>query len=181
MKILKISAANFGKRGRKLLQGCTQELKPVAKYHVLAPLDLEILFHVLTNYFDLAVRLLTKLVDDKVCIEATEVVKEHWDFEAYRTLQVTLTVSSDDKPACDVVGVPDFGTLCLTLKELVTADVALSGIIIFSCWRALRRFIARFVWRIATITASHTMSVKKLGKRVLYDFHHGSLVKVIKT
>ena len=131
MKILEISAANCGKRGRKLLQGSRQEFERVAKYHVLPPLDLEIFLHVLTDNFDLAVRSLSNLVNDKVCIVATEVVEEHWDFEAYRTLQVTLAVSSSDKPACNVVVVTDFGTLCLTLNELVTADVAPCGIIIF--------------------------------------------------
>ena len=112
------------------LQFSTHELKRVAKYHVLPPLGLEIFFHVLTDNLDFAVRSLFKLVDDKVCILATKVVQEHLDFEAYQTLQVTLTLSSDDKPACNVVVVTDFGTLRLTFNKLVTADVAKCGIII---------------------------------------------------
>ena len=38
----------------------------------LPPLDLQILLYVLTDNFDLAVMSLSKLVDDKVCIVATE-------------------------------------------------------------------------------------------------------------
>ena len=77
MKILEISAANFRKRDRKLLQGSTQKLKRVAKYHVLPPLDLEIFLHDLTDNFDLAVKSLSKLVDDKVCIVAAKIMKEY--------------------------------------------------------------------------------------------------------
>ena len=44
---------------------------------------------------------------------------------------VTLAVRGSDKPARDVVVVTDFGTFHLTLYKFVTADVALSGIIIF--------------------------------------------------
>ena len=103
----------------------------VAKYHFWPPLDLEILLCVLTGNFDFAVRSLSELVDDKVCIVYTEVMEEHWDCETYRALQVTLPVGSADKPARDVVVVTDFEILCPTLYELVTADVAPSGIIIF--------------------------------------------------
>ena len=131
MKILEISAANNGKRGCKLLQGRTQKLERVAKYYVWPPLDLEILLHILTDNFDFAVKSFSKLVNDNVCIVATEDVEEHWDFEACRTLQITPAVSSADKPACDVIVVTDFGTLRFTLNKLVMADVAFSGIIIF--------------------------------------------------
>ena len=41
MEILELSAANFGKRNRKLFQRSRQELQRVAKYHVLFPLDLK--------------------------------------------------------------------------------------------------------------------------------------------
>ena len=64
MKILEISAANGGKLGRKLLQGSRQELERVADDHVLSPLDLAVLFHVLINHFDLTIRSLSELVDD---------------------------------------------------------------------------------------------------------------------
>ena len=86
MEILKISTTNFGKRGRKLLQESRQELEQVPEDHVLATFDLEVLFHVLTNYFYLAVKSLSKLVDDWVCIVATEVVDKHWDLEADRAI-----------------------------------------------------------------------------------------------
>ena len=121
-------------------------------------------------------------MDDKVCIVATEVVEEHWDFEAYRTLQVTLAVSSADKPACNVVVVTDFGTLRLTLNELVTADVAPCGIIIFLLLagaEAIHRPIRPENRH--DLCFPHDERVKELGQRVLSDFHHGALVKVIKT
>ena len=182
VKILEISAANFCKRGCKLIQGRTQELERVVKYYVLPPLDLKILFHILTDNFDLAVRSLFKLVDDKVCIVVTEVVKEHWDFEAYRTLQVTLAVSSADKAACDVAVVTDFETLRLTLNKLVTADVAPSGIIIFLLLAIAEAFNRPIrLENHQDFGFSHDESVKKLGERVFSNFHHDSLVKVLKT
>ena len=62
VKILKVSTADFCKRGRMLLQGSRQKLKKVAKYNVWPTLDLKILFHVfLTDHFDLAVRSLPEL------------------------------------------------------------------------------------------------------------------------
>ena len=64
-------------------------------------------------------------------IVSSKVVEEHWDFKADRALQVTLTVGVADQPPRDVVVITDFGTLRLAFYELVTADVAPSGIIIF--------------------------------------------------
>ena len=53
-------------------------------------------------------------MDDKVRMIATEVVKEHWTFEADRALQVTLAVRGADKPARDVVVVMNFFTFRFT-------------------------------------------------------------------
>ena len=64
-------------------------------------------------------------------IVATKVVEKHWDLEADRALQITLTVCGADKRARDVVVVTDFGTLRFPFYELVTADVAPRFIIIF--------------------------------------------------
>ena len=146
-------------------------MKRVAKYHVLPPLDLEILFHVLSDNFDFALRSLSELVDNQMRVVATEVVKKHWDLEAYRALQVTLAVSGADKPARDVVVVTDLGTLRFTLYELVTADVAPSGIIIFlllsgtEALHCLIRSENRY-----DLSFPHDERVKELGKRVLTDF-----------
>ena len=87
-----------------------------------------------------------------------------------------------DKQARDVVVVTDFGTLRFTLYKLATADVAPSGIIIFlllASTKALYRLI-RLENRY-DLSFLHDERVKKLGKRVLTDFHYGMLVKVIKT
>ena len=149
---------------------------------VLPPRDLEILFHVLTDNFDLAVKSLSKLVNDEMCILLSEVVKDYWDFEAYQTLQVTEEVSSADKPACDVVVVTGFGTLRLTFNKRVTADVAASSIIILfllASAEALHRPICPENRH--DLCFPHDESVRKLGERVLFDFHHGLLVKVIIT
>ena len=64
-------------------------------------------------------------------IVATEVVEEHWNLEDDRALQVTLALCGADEPARDMVVVSDFKTLRFTFYELVTADVAPSGIIVF--------------------------------------------------
>ena len=69
-------------------------------------------------------------MDDQVRIVATKVVEEHWGLKVDQALQVTLAVGGADKPAPDVVVVSDFGALSLTFYKLVSADVALRGIII---------------------------------------------------
>ena len=56
---------------------------------------------------------------------------KHRNFKAHKALQVTLTVSSANKPARDIVVVSNLRTLRFTLYELVTANVTLSGIIVF--------------------------------------------------
>ena len=83
---------------------------------------MEILLHVLPDNFYIAVKSLSELVDDKVCIVSTEIMEEHWDLQADRALQFTLTVGDSDKTDSDVVVVPDFGILRLTVYELVSAD-----------------------------------------------------------
>ena len=115
-------------------------------------------------------------------IVATEVLKKHWDLEADRALQVTLAVGSADKPASHLVVVTDFGTFCFSLYELVTANVEPSGIMIFlllAGTEALHRPIRQENRH--NLCFPHNEQVKKLGERVLSDFHHGPLVKVIET
>ena len=87
----------------------------VPKDHVLSPLDLDILFDVLTNHLYLAVKSLSKLVDDYVCIGATKIVEKHWDLEADQALQGTLAVGSVIKPAGEMVVVSDVKTLRFSL------------------------------------------------------------------
>ena len=147
----------------------------------MPPLDLAVLFHVLTDHFDFAVRSLSELVDDQVRIVTTEVVEEHRDFEADRALQVALAVGNADKPARDVVVVTNFGTLRVTLYELVTADVATSGIIIFillAGTEALHRPIRPENRH--DLCFPHDERVKEFGERVFSDFHHCPLVKCYK-
>ena len=64
-------------------------------------------------------------------VVSTEVVLEHRSFEANQALQVTLAVGGADKLHCDVVVITNFGTFRFALYELVMADVASNGIIIF--------------------------------------------------
>ena len=115
-------------------------------------------------------------------IVATKFVEEYWDLETDRALQTTLAVSCANKPARDVVVVTDLGTFCFTLYKLVTADVALSYIFIFillASTKALHRPI-RLKNR-HDLCFPHNQRVKKLGERVVSDFHNGPLVKVIIT
>ena len=118
VKILEVPAADLSERGRKLLQGRRQELERVAKYHILSPLNLEIFLHVWTDHFNLAVRSLSKLVDDYMSIVATNVVEEYWDLETDWALQVTLAVRCDDKPARDVVVSRTLGPFALPFTNL---------------------------------------------------------------
>ena len=64
VKVLKISAADLSKRSREIFQRGSYELKRFAENHVFVQFDLEILLHVLTNNFDLAVRSLFELEND---------------------------------------------------------------------------------------------------------------------
>ena len=50
------------------------ELERVAENNLLPPIDLEVLLHVLTYHFDLAIKSLAELMNDQVPIVATEVV-----------------------------------------------------------------------------------------------------------
>ena len=108
-------------------------------------------------------------------------MEKHWDLEADWALQVTLAVGGIDKPARDVVVVTDFGTFRFTLYKLVTADVAPSGIIIFlllAVTEALHRPIRPKNRH--DLGFPHDKRVKELSERVVSDFHHSSLIKVIK-
>ena len=157
-------------------------MERIAEYHVWPPLYLEVLLHVLTDHFDLAVMSRAELMDDQVRIVATEVVEENRDFETDRALQVTLAVGGADKPARDVVVVTDFGSLRLALYKLVTADVASSGIIILlllSGTEAHHRPI-RPEYR-HDLGFPHDKRIKKLGERVLSDLHHGLLMEIIES
>ena len=81
-----------------------------------------------------------------------------------------------------MIVVSDFKTLRFILFELVTADVAPSGLIIFlllASTQALHRAIClKYCYN---FRFSHKKRVKELGDRVFTDFHHGLLVKVIQT
>ena len=87
-----------------------------------------------------------------------------------------------DELACDMVVVSDFRTFRFTFYELVTADIAPSGIIVFlllAGTQELHRSMCpkyRYDFRFP-----HNKRVKELGERVFSDFYHGPLVKVIKT
>ena len=115
-------------------------------------------------------------------IVATKVVEKHRDFETDRALQVTLALGGADKLASDVVVVTDLGTLRFTFYKLVTADVAPSCSIIFLLLEGMKAFhrLIRPEYR-HDLCFPNNERVKKLGERVLSYFHHGSLVKVIKT
>ena len=100
------------------------------KYQVLFPLHLEILLHILTDHFDLAVRSLAELVDDQVSVVSTEVVTEYRDPETERALQVALAVSSADEESCDIVVVTNLWPLRIVLLKRLAADVAFGRILI---------------------------------------------------
>ena len=110
----------------------------------------------------------------------TKVVEEYWDFKTDWALQITLTVSCADKPTCDVVVVTNYVTLCFTLYNLVTADVAPSCIIIFLL---LAGTIAIYCLihpkNRQYLCFPHNERIKKFGERVFSDFYLGPLVKVI--
>ena len=78
------------------------------KDHVVAPLNLEILLHILTDYFNLAIRTLPKLVNNQVRIVSTEVVKEDWYLKHDWPLQVALPMSDAKELTSDVVVVANF-------------------------------------------------------------------------
>ena len=81
-----------------------------------------------------------------------------------------------------MVVVTVFETFRLAFYELVTADVATRCIIIFfllTSTKALHRSIRPENRH--NLCFPHDERVKKLGERVLSDFHYGPLVKVIKS
>ena len=99
--------------------------------HVLAPLHMEILFYILTNHLDLALRSLPELVNDQVRVVSTEVVEEDRDSETDRALQVALAVSGADEESSNVIMVSDLRLLRIVLLERVAADVTLRCVLVF--------------------------------------------------
>ena len=77
-------------RGSKLLKEGLQVLTRVAGYHVLALINLEIIFHVLKEHIYFTVQSFAELVDDQKQIEATEVKEEHLNFKLIRQFMLNL-------------------------------------------------------------------------------------------
>ena len=92
---------------------------------------MEILFYILTNHLDLALRSLPELVNDQVRVVSTEVVEEDRDSETDRALQVALAVSGADEESSNVIMVSDLRLLRIVLLERVAADVTLRCVLVF--------------------------------------------------
>ena len=131
VKIVEVSTAGLGKRGRILLKRGRYKLELVAKDHVLPLFHLEILLHVLTDHFDLAVWSLFEVVDDQVRVVSRKVVEEDRDPETDQALQVALAVSRAKEVLCSEVVITDLRLSRIKFLERVAADVTLRRVIIF--------------------------------------------------
>ena len=87
-------------------------------------MHLEILFHVLTDHFEIAVLDVVKLVYDQVGVVSTEVVEEHGDLGIDRPLEITLLMSSGNEPPRNVVVITHFGSsrIMVSVKRLATNE-----------------------------------------------------------
>ena len=92
---------------------------------------MEILFHVLTYDFDLALRSFFELVEGQVRVVTTEVVKEHRDSKTDRALQVALTVSGAEKEFSDVIVITDLRHFRIVLFVRVAANLAMRRVFVF--------------------------------------------------
>ena len=75
------------------------------------PIELGDTFHILINYFNLSIRSLSELVNNKVRIVSTEFVKEDRNLKFDWPLQVALPMRSAKKLSSDVVVFADFSSL----------------------------------------------------------------------
>ena len=136
-------------------------------------LNLEILLHVLADYFYLALRSFAELVDDKMSVVTTKVVKEDRDSETDRTLRVTLAVSGSEEESSDVIVITDLRPLRIVLHERVAADVALRRVLVF-----LPLLGAQLLhWSIGSELLDDRSlpldeDVSELGKCIFFDLHH---------
>ena len=101
-----------------------------AEVHDLPPPILEVLLHVLTDNFNIAVWNLAELVDVHVCVVSTKVVKGDWNPETDRLLQVGLTVRNAEEESRDVIVVTYRRPLRIVFFESVAADIALRRVFI---------------------------------------------------
>ena len=93
-------------------------------------MHLEVLFHVLIDYFEFSVLDIGKLVYDQVGVISTEVVKEHGDPVIDRPLEITLLMSSGNDPARNVVVITHFRSFRISVAfERLATKVAMSCIV----------------------------------------------------
>lgn len=131
MKIVEVTTTGFGKRCRELYKGGSQELKRVAEDHVLPPLQLKMLLHVLADHFLLLVWSLFQLVYDQVRVIFTEVMEENQDPITYRALSIALAMSGADEVSRNVIVVTIFRFVRIVLLECVASNLAHRRVIVF--------------------------------------------------
>ena len=120
----------FSRRLDQRVERRNEELSGVAKHDIRTPLHLMEFFHIPICKSEFAVLNVWKLVNDQVGVVSTEVVDEHGDLVIYRSLKITLLISSGDEPARNVVAITHFGVFCILVTfERLATNVAVSRII----------------------------------------------------
>ena len=173
MEIVEVFTAGLVEQNRKLLQGGNQNLKRVAKHHVIPPLHLELLLHVLTDHLYLAVWSLSEFVNNQMCVVATEVVEQDRDLETDQALQVAHAVSGAKENSCNVVMVTHLRLCRIILFEHVATAVAHCRVLILLPLlgtNALNRLICPELLHNCCLPLNE--HVKKIGQRILFNFHH---------
>ena len=124
-------SSSFCKRFYEGVDRGWEELERVTEHNVLAPLDLEILLHVLSDHFELTILDVGELVDDQMRIVSAKIMKKDRDLVVDLPLEIALLVSGADEPAHHVIVIADFDASRIMIAfERFAADVALSRIVI---------------------------------------------------
>ena len=127
---------------------------------MLAPLDLKIFLHVLTNHTKFAILDVGKFVDDQMLIISAKVVKEDGDLVVDLPLEIALLVSSADKPPRHVIVIADFdASRILVAFEWFSADVTVSRIVILLLLTSREPFHRHIFLRYSMHNFSHSRTM----------------------
>ena len=141
----------------------------------------KILFNVLTNHLDFAVRSLSVFVDNQVRVISTKVVEDDRNLETDRALQVALAVGGAKEESRNVVVVTDLRPLRIVFLERVAADVALPRdlrLYSFLSTHALYRSILSELLHDRRVPLDE--HVQELGERIFSDLYHRQLIVLSK-
>ena len=128
---------------------------------------LEILFYVLTDYLNFAVRSLFEFVDNQMRVVLTEVIQQKCNPQTDKPIRVTLTVSATKQEFLNGV-VTNFRPCRLVVLKRIGTSKNFVSFLYFSRFWALLGFIDRFVRIFAKCAVSNSMSMSNNSESAFF-------------